>query len=221
MPKMQIIDLVVGPLETNCYVLVGDGGQQSAVIDPGGDEEDILGCCRRLGAEVLYIVNTHGHGDHIGANRPLKENYPQARLCVGEIDAEMLASPLKNLSAVLDAGVTSPPADLLLTEGQMLQVGGTILEVLHTPGHTPGAISLLARDAKPPVLFAGDLIFAGGVGRTDIPGGDIEALQDSIRTKVFTLPGETVILPGHGPRTAVGIEKETNPFVGSNAIAQL
>ncbi len=210
---MQIERLVVGPLQTNAYLLKDEKSGAGAVVDPGGDADRIVRWCRDAEMTPVLVVNTHAHVDHVGANAALMRAFPDADLCIGEGDAERLRNPAENLAAAFGSDLESPEPDRLLREGDELAFGGTKLRVIETPGHTPGAISLLAEDESPPRLFCGDLIFRRGVGRTDLPGGDTEALVRSIREKVFTLPEETVIHSGHGEDTTVDEERESNPFL--------
>jgi hydroxyacylglutathione hydrolase len=209
---MKITRLTVGPLETNCYLAADEATGQAAIIDPGGDSDLILQTCRNHKLVPLFIVNTHAHADHIGANPDLKRAFPDAKLCIGRADAPLLTDSVRNLSIMLGRASRMPHADLLLDEGATLSVGSCRLRVIETPGHTRGAICLIADAEEPPVAFVGDLIFAGGVGRVDLPGGDWDALLASIRGKIFTLPDRTVLFPGHGPSSTVGEEKRSNPL---------
>jgi glyoxylase-like metal-dependent hydrolase (beta-lactamase superfamily II) len=210
---MQITQMVVGPLGSNAYLLRDDEAPDGAVVDPGGDGDQIAARCRAEGLEPRLIIDTHGHMDHIQANEQLKAAFPQAQLCIGEGDAPMLTNGVKNLSILMGTSFRSPEADLLLADGQVLEFGGCRLEVLETPGHTPGSICLLAAGESPSQVFCGDLVFAGGVGRVDFPGGNMNDLLSSIRSRILTLPDETVLWPGHGPSTTVGRERRQNPFL--------
>lgn len=210
---MRVIRLEVGDMPTNAYLLKDEREAAGVVVDPGGDADKIARRCAAEGIAPLYIVNTHGHIDHIGANATLSAHYPDALLCIGAADAPRLLDPLANLSAALGMSDGAPKPDLLLQEGDRLEFGASALEVLETPGHTPGGISLLARGGTPAQLFCGDALFRRGMGRTDLPGGDAQALLDSIEEKIFALPDETVVWPGHGEPTTVGEEKRENPFL--------
>jgi hydroxyacylglutathione hydrolase len=210
---VRVVRLVVGPLATNAY-LVSDGEDAAAlIVDPGGDPDRIVAECRALGLSPSYIVNTHGHVDHMAANEHVRRAFPGATLCIGAGDAERLGDPAGNLSAAFGAALSAPAPDLSLTEGDLLRVARLRLEVLGTPGHTPGSICLLARDERPFVLFSGDLLFRRGVGRTDLPGGDWARLLASIRGKVLPLPDDTVVWPGHGEPTTVGEERSGNALL--------
>jgi glyoxylase-like metal-dependent hydrolase (beta-lactamase superfamily II) len=181
---------------------------EALVIDPGADPEAILKEVEKDGLKLRYIINTHGHGDHIGANAALKE-HTGAAILIHAADAPMLTSAVKNLSSWLNGGVVSPPADRTLMDGEEIRCGDVAFRVLATPGHTPGGISILG----PGVVFTGDTLFQGSIGRTDFPGGSFSVLLRSIREKLLTLPDETTVYPGHGPATSIGREKVDNPFL--------
>ncbi len=210
---MRVVRLVVGPLATNAYLVSDDGDPAAIVVDPGGEPDRIVTECRALGLSPSYIVNTHGHADHMAANEQVMRAFPDATLCVGAGDAERLRDAVGNLSAAFGSALSAPAPDLCLTEGDLLCAGRLRFEVLETPGHTPGSICLLARSEDPPVLFSGDLLFRRGVGRTDLPGGDSAELLASLRDKVLTLPHDTVVWPGHGEPTTVGQERSGGAFL--------
>lgn len=186
------------------------------IVDPGDDGRRILARIKERSVEVATILNTHGHVDHIAANRMLKDAFPDAELLVGAKDEIMLDSPMKNLSALILKRVKSPPADETVAEGDTVEVAGVEGTVLETPGHTPGGISLYfdaeANDGQP-IVFSGDTLFQMGIGRSDFPGGNGEQLIRSIREKLLTLPPETIVYPGHGGPTTVAAEAAANPFV--------
>jgi glyoxylase-like metal-dependent hydrolase (beta-lactamase superfamily II) len=205
--------LTVGGLETNCYLLA-DEPPGALVIDPGGGASVIISRLESEGLEPVLIVNTHGHADHIAANAALRKRYPDAKIAVGRLDAKALTSILRNMSVFVARPVRSPRADRLLDDGDVVEFARWRFRVLHTPGHTPGGVCLFTEDLDGrPALFAGDTLFSGGVGRCDIPGGNWDSLVESIRHRIFTLPDETVVYPGHGPSTTVAEEKRSNPFV--------
>ena len=205
---MKTTCLKVGPLDCNCYLVRDEASGESVVIDPGGDAELIVETCRSEKLAPRFIINTHGHADHIGANAALKRAYPSASLCIGSGDAAMLRQAMGDLFRLLGITADSPEPDLLLHEGEKLEFGSCALTAVETPGHTPGGISLVAEQERPMVVFCGDLVFRGDVGRTDLPGGDSAALWRSIREKIFTLPGDTVLLCGHDEPTTVAAEKQ-------------
>ena len=211
--SLLIIPLTVGYLFTNCYLVACEETLDALVIDPGFNNEGskVLNEVARRNLRVKYIVNTHGHVDHISGNARVKEA-TGARIAVHHADAEMLREPLKNLSTpFLGLTVVSPPPDLTLQDGGKIKVGFLEFEVVHTPGHTPGSISLYCRDEK--VVFTGDTLFAGSIGRTDLPGASHERLIRSIREKLLIMPDDTVVYPGHGDRTTIGRERMWNPFI--------
>jgi hydroxyacylglutathione hydrolase len=205
-----IEQLVVGALQTNCYVVGDEASKEGIIIDPGGDADQILDAVARLGLKVKLVVNTHGHFDHIMANQEVMES-TGAPLAIHRDDAAMLTNPLRSFSIFMGKFHASPPATVFLAEGDGVEVGALRLEVLHTPGHSPGSISLWS--AQENVLFSGDVLFNLGIGRTDFPGGSMRVLLQSIRDKLFTLPDFTVVYSGHGPKTTIGFERTHNPFL--------
>lgn len=211
---MRVLRLEVGPLETNAYLVLTGETASGLVIDPGAEGPRIAERCRREGMEPRYVVNTHGHMDHIGGNGALLEAFPEAELCIGQDDAPALTDPQANLSAAFGLPRRSPPPDRLLADGDTLEVGGLTFEVRKSPGHTTGGICLIALEVDPPQVFCGDLVFRGSVGRTDFPGGSRQQLVESVRRVVLSLPDEAVLWPGHGPETTVGWERRHNPFIG-------
>ncbi len=210
--EVQIHTIVSAPFDENTYVVWPSGRREALVIDPGLEPDTILEFLGANGLTVAAILNTHGHADHIAGNAALKEAFPDAPLLIGAGDANMLSDAWANLSAPFGFEVTSPQADRLLREGDTVEVAGMRLEVLEVPGHSPGHIVFLLR-GSPCLLFGGDVLFRGSIGRTDFPGGSAEQLFAGIRDKVYKLPPDTVVYPGHGPVTAVGHERRTNPFV--------
>jgi hydroxyacylglutathione hydrolase len=206
---MIIRPLPVGPLQANCYIVGCEQTRQAAVIDPGGDSDRILMELAKETLKVTAIVDTHGHFDHIGANKAMKAA-TGAPLMIHRQDAPMLAHLSASAANWGLRGENSPEPDRLLEDGDTITFGEITLKVLHTPGHTPGGISLYT----PGAVFVGDTLFAGSIGRTDLGGGDFETLITAIRTKLFTLPDETVVYAGHMQKTTIGQEKKYNPFCG-------
>jgi glyoxylase-like metal-dependent hydrolase (beta-lactamase superfamily II) len=211
---VQVRTLVSLPFEENTYVVWRAGGSDALVIDPGLDPESILDCLRDEGLRPAAILNTHGHADHIAGNAALKEAFPDAPLIIGRNETRLLSDPNANLSAPFGLPLTSPPADRTVAEGDVIEAAGIALEVFEIPGHSPGHVVFVHR-GTPCQVFGGDVLFRGSIGRTDFPGGSHEGLLDGIRRKLFTLPPDTVVYPGHGPVTTVAHEKATNPFLSS------
>lgn len=205
---MKIIAMQVGNLGTNCYIVYSEQTKEAMIIDPGGDAGRILTSVGNAGLRVKYIVNTHGHADHVLANMKIKEA-TGAELLVHKEDAGMLTSPQLNLSTFIGGGAVCGPADKVLADGDTLDIGELNFAVLHTPGHTPGGISLYCEG----ILFSGDTLFAESVGRSDFPGGSHRQLVESIRQKLMVLDDEVKVYPGHGPETTIGWERRMNPFI--------
>lgn len=206
---MSIKRLVVGPLGSNCYLVADEETGEGIIIDPGEEGERILKVVKKKGIVPRYLINTHGHIDHIGANNYLKRKIEGIKLGIHEADARMLINTNENLANFTGGDFISLPADLLLKDGDEITLGKGHLKVIHTPGHTPGGICLLGRRE----VFTGDTLFTGSVGRTDFPGGSMELLMKSLREKLMVLPEETVIYPGHGETSTIGREKVSNPFI--------
>lgn len=196
--------LVVGPLEVNCYIIADPAAKDACLIDPGAEGKTVKDILHKEKLNLKFIINTHGHGDHIGAN-----SYFSSPIYIHRLDADFLTNPDLNLSSSFMFGFTSPGASRLLEDGDELELGSLRLEVIHTPGHTPGSVSVKVDG----LVFTGDSLFAGGVGRTDFSYGDSEALLKSIRRKLFILEDDTVVYPGHGEPSTIGKEKRTNPFL--------
>ena len=215
--KLNIHTIVSMPFAENSYIAWLEGRDDAVVIDPGLEPELILEFLKEQGLKVHTILNTHGHADHIGGNEATKGAFPSAPLLIGAGDAIMLSDPEANLSAPFGAPLTSPPADRLLHEGEVVEAAGLRFDVLEIPGHSPGHIVFVYLN-QPPLVFGGDVLFRDGIGRFDLPGGDGRLLADGIRKKLFRLPDDTAIYPGHGPVTKVGREKKHNPFVGEGAL---
>jgi len=196
--------LVVGALDTNCYLVGCKKSKKAVVIDPGAEEEvdTIINLLQVNDFELKYIINTHGHIDHIAGNRVLKSK-TSAEILIHKLDAEMLIDANKNFSSFLNQKICSPPADKLLEEGDEITFGSLKCKIIHTPGHTPGGISLILND----IVFTGDTLFAGGIGRTDLPGGSYDGIQKSIKDKLLKLGDCKIIYPGHGPSSTIGKEK--------------
>jgi hydroxyacylglutathione hydrolase len=207
---MIVRGMPVGPLQANCYIVGCDQTRQAAVIDPGGDVDRILNALAKEKLTVKAIIDTHGHFDHIGGNQPLK-SATKAPLMIHKLDAPLLSEMVQSAAAWGLKVQASPTPDRYLDDGDVVEIGTIELKVLHTPGHTPGGISLYTQGA----VFVGDTLFAGSIGRTDFPGGDYNTLITSIQTKLFALPEDTPVYAGHMESTTIGQEKRWNPFCGN------
>ncbi|WP_303721075.1 MBL fold metallo-hydrolase [Malonomonas rubra] len=205
---MILESLPTGPLQVNCYIVGCETTRKAVVVDPGGDVEQILALVKKLNLQVQLIINTHGHFDHVGGNRQLIEA-TGAELLLHEKDKDLLAMAAQHAAVYGLPTKLSPEPNRLLVGGEMITVGELVFKVLHTPGHSPGGICLLIEDQ----VIVGDTLFAGSIGRTDLPGGNHQQLIESIQAHLLPLPDATVAHPGHGPATTIGREKLYNPFL--------
>lgn len=212
---MIVKHLTTGPLQVNTYIVGDDVTGDAVVIDPGGGADEILDIVREAGLTLQRVINTHAHFDHVGGVAPLKEaaGIPFAL----HRDELPLLENYSNQLAYFGIAAGEPPSvDEYLEEGQAIKVGEIVLRVLFTPGHSPGHVTFVHHPAESdnaPIAFSGDVLFRGGIGRVDLPGGDYKRLMHSIREVLFPLGDETIIYPGHGPSTSIGHEKQTNPFL--------
>ena len=203
----------VGPLQCNCYIVGDPVTKQAIVIDPGGDADELAVDLAQHDLTVVSIIATHAHFDHIVAAEQLRQ-MTGAPFYMHEADKPVLDWFGASGQMFLGVDLGAPPeVDRDAPEGHLLEAGGAKLEVLHTPGHSPGSISLVGEG----VVFAGDTLFAGSIGRTDLPGGDTRALLDAVQQKLFPLGDDVVVYPGHGPSTTLGVERVSNPFVGTGS----
>lgn len=200
--------IVVGPLQVNCYVAACPKSGEALVVDPGDEVDRILAVIRTKGWRVAGIVNTHGHFDHVGGNRALAEA-TGAQLLIHALDLPLMERAQLHAQIYGLTAEVSPPPDRLLADGDTIPFGELTCRVIHLPGHSPGGVVLLCGGH----LFAGDVLFAGSIGRTDLPGGDHQTLVDGIRKRLWCLPGETIVHPGHGPDTTIAREMRSNPYV--------
>ncbi len=201
--------LEVGPLGVNCFILGCAASHEGVVIDPGGDVDRIAEIVRKHDLKIRYIINTHGHFDHVGGNLQAVRAFG-AQLLIHENDAAMLGRAAEVAGMYGMQGENSPAPDSFLAEDLEIVFGSHRIKVLHTPGHTQGGCCLyLEAENK---IITGDTLFADSIGRTDLPGGSHEQLLQSIRSKLFTLPDNVTAYPGHGPHTTIGHEKRNNPY---------
>lgn len=210
---LKLAVITSAPFEENTYIAWHAGRHDCLVIDPGLEPHKILAFLEREGLTPAAILITHGHGDHIGGNEALKQRWPDCPLVIGAGDAPKLTDPRLNLSATFGLSLVSPPADVVLEDGERYQAAGFDLEVREIPGHSLGHVVFVWQQEERYYVFGGDVLFAGSVGRSDIPDGDHDRLIRGIRGKLLTLPDDTVVLPGHGPATTTGEEARTNPFL--------
>ena len=211
---LQLATIVSSPFEQNSYVVRLSDRTDCVVIDPGLEPEKIIHYLDKHGLTPAAILVTHGHSDHIGGNGAIKKRWPSCPLAIGIGDAPKLTDPWLNLSASFGTPLVSPGADVTLKDGDTYDAAGFEWQVRSIPGHTTGHVVFLWEGQEPPVVFVGDVIFAGSIGRTDFPDGNNRQLVLGIRSKLFTLPDETILLSGHGQPTTVGAEKQSNPFAG-------
>lgn len=208
---LLIDTFTLGPFETNCYIVHARNHPDCFFIDAGFSPAPLVARVRELALSPLALILTHAHADHIAGVRQLRAAFPDLPIWIHAAEAPWLLDPNLNLSAAIGVPVTAPPADRLLAHLDSLSLLERDFVVLHTPGHSPGGITLHQPDAA--VAFVGDTLFAGSVGRTDFPGSDPDTLADSIRRTLYALPPHTRVLPGHGPPTTIEREMRSNPFV--------
>lgn len=205
---MKIERLTVGVYAANCYIVYCEDTKEGIVIDPGDEGDRILKRVEELNLDVKYIILTHGHGDHIGGLKEVKEG-TQAPILIHEGDRELLNDGTKNLSSVMATGSVQLEADRFVKDGEELSFGNYSAKIIHTPGHTPGGISINIDGS----LFTGDTLFTGSIGRTDFPGGSYEQIINSIKEKLVPFSDDIIVYPGHGPSSTIGREKVSNPFI--------
>ena len=205
---MIVERMPVGVYAANCYIVYNEDTKNGVIIDPGGDGKEIVERINQLGVNVKYIILTHGHGDHIGGVLDVKRAF-NAPVLIHELDVEYLSDPEKNLSSMMPMNEIEIEPDLRLKGGDVFKLDNYDIEIIHTPGHTKGGISIKIGDN----LFTGDTLFAGSIGRTDFEGGSYSDIISSINDKLIKYPDETIVYPGHGPSSSIGREKSYNQFI--------
>jgi hydroxyacylglutathione hydrolase len=209
----MIIDtFIIGDFQTNCYCLrQAEDSHDCVVIDTGLDETELIEAIDEKRVQPLAMILTHGHIDHIAGLNIIREIFPDMKVYIHKLDSQMLVNPVGNLSLMTGNPFSTAPADCLVEEGDIIELAGIKLHVLHTPGHTPGGISLYCPEED--VVFSGDALFTDSIGRTDFPGGNMPNLIEGIKKKLLTLPDDTKVFPGHGPSTLIAREKNYNQYL--------
>lgn len=205
----MILEVIpVGPFQANCYILADNSDSQAIIIDPGNEEHKIKQTLNKFRLKPAFIINTHGHIDHISCDDSF-----DVPIYIHRDDASLLKDSHLNLSDLFGSGYKVKSKIDIVEDKQLLKLGQIQLEVIHTPGHTPGGICLWLKRPMDKVLFTGDTLFCGSIGRTDFFGADERTLIESIKNKLFNLADDTIIYPGHGPISSIGKEKRNNPFL--------
>ena len=210
--KVHVHTLTLGDFQTNSYVVTAyESAKDCVIIDTGVDAEPLLDFLQQNELIPEAVIFTHGHADHIAGINLLRQKYPQIKVAIHKLDAEMLTDSIANLSAMMGAFFETAPADMIIEDEEVVEFAGVSLQVLYTPGHTEGGISLYSEFGS--AVFSGDALFADSIGRTDFPGGDFDVLITAIKKKLLTLPAKTVVYSGHGPTTTIEKEKQHNQYL--------
>jgi len=205
---VRVYRYMTGPLQVNTY-LAYDDTKKGFIVDPGGYSMALAETVKKEEIEIEYIILTHGHADHIGGVAEFQQEYPKAKVVAYAAERDMLQDPAMNSSYEINRKAITVEADIYVKDRETLTVGDTELTFVHTPGHTLGGMCILT----PGYAFSGDTIFRASIGRTDFYGGSFEQIANSIRERLYVLPDNTLVLPGHMGETTIGFEKENNPFV--------
>jgi glyoxylase-like metal-dependent hydrolase (beta-lactamase superfamily II) len=206
---MQIKKFELGALGTNCYLVWDEDSKEAFFVDPADHTPDVRAAITDEGLSMKYVILTHGHGDHVGGVNAMLEDFPDAKLVVGKDEVDLLQDPALSYSEYINGRLETFEPDMLLSDGDELPLGALTLKTIATPGHTIGGISILVGDA----VFVGDTLFRASIGRTDLPTADFLTLEKSIREKLYALPDETEVYPGHMESTTIGYEKRYNGFI--------
>lgn len=206
---MKIVNIPTGMLQANTYLVCDETSRLGFIVDLGGYSKELKNIIEKNDIQIQYIVLTHGHGDHIGGVQEHLKDFPDAKVVCSRAEEKMLLDPELNEAHHFGPEKVSFKPDILVDDGDTLTVGNMTMKFIMTPGHTEGGMCILIDD----VLFSGDTLFCRSIGRTDLAGGDFKTLMESIKNKLFLLPDETQVLPGHMGTTTIGFEKENNPFV--------
>ena len=209
---MEIRRFFTGPLQVNTYISHDDTGL-GFIVDPGGFSAQAASYISEQKIDLQYIILTHGHADHIGGVKGFKDKFPNAKVIASVHEKELLQDGHLNSSIMICGEEVTVDADIYVEDGDELTVGNTHLSFLHTPGHSPGGMCIIATEGEGQVCYSGDTLFFLSIGRTDFYGGDMDVLCRSIREKLYVLPDDTIVLPGHMQETLIGNEKRNNPFV--------
>ena len=206
---MKIVNIPTGMLQANTYLVCDETSRLGFIVDLGGYSKELKNIIEKNDIQIQYIVQTHGHGDHIGGVQEHLKDFPDAKVVCSRAEEKMLLDPELNEAHHFGPEKVSFKPDILVDDGDTLTVGNMTMKFIMTPGHTEGGMCILIDD----VLFSGDTLFCRSIGRTDLAGGDFRTIMESIKKKLFLLPDETQVLPGHMGPTTIGFEKENNPFV--------
>jgi glyoxylase-like metal-dependent hydrolase (beta-lactamase superfamily II) len=212
-PRVRVARIESAPFAENSYVVFRPDDRRCFVVDPGFEPDQIIAWIHSQGLVPDAILLTHGHSDHIAGNEILRDEWPRLPILIGRGDAPKLGDPAGNLSGAFGIALRSPPADRLLDDEERIEIAGFPIDVFEIPGHSSGHVVFRLDGERPTLVFGGDVLFRGSIGRTDFPDGDFNALAAGIRNRLYTLPDDTIVFPGHGEETTVGHEKRHNPFV--------